>query len=128
MKSKKQLGIWMDHSNAYLIALTDGTIVPETIEADPVLQGDEQNVYKDESHILNKEQAQLSAYYKKLADAILDYDAAVLFGPTDAKNELFNLIKVNHLFDKIEIAIQPSDNMTESERNTFVTEYFNTPR
>jgi len=128
MKSKKQLGIWMDHSTAYLMALTNGTIVSSTIESSPILQGDQQNVYKDESHGLNKEQGQLSTYYRKLGDVILDYDEAVLFGPTEAKNELFNLIKENHLFDKIEIAIQPADKMTESERNTFVTSYFNAPR
>ena len=128
MKSKKQLGIWMDHSTAHLMALTNGTILSSTIESGPVLQGDEQNVYKDESHSLNKEQGQLSTYYRKLGDAILDYDEAVLFGPTEAKNELFNLIKENHLFDKIEIVIQSADKMTKNERNTFVTSYFNGTR
>ena len=128
MKTKKQLGIWMDHSIAHLMALTNGTIVSSTIESGPVLQGDEQNVYKDESHSLNKEQGQLSTYYRKIGDAILDYDEAVLFGPTEAKNELYNLIKENHLFDKIEIAIQPADKMTESERNNFVTSYYNASR
>ena len=128
MKSKKQLGIWMDHSTAHLMALTNGTILSSTIESGPITQGDEQNVYKDESHSLNKEQGQLSTYYRKLGDAILDYDEAVLFGPTEAKNELFNLIRENHLFDKIEIVIQPADKMTESERNTFVTSYFNGSR
>ncbi len=124
MKSTKQLGIWMDHSIAYLMKLTNGTIVTNTIESQSELRGDEQIVYKDESHSLNKEQWQLSSYYKKIGDVILDYEEVILFGPTDAKNELLNVLKENHLFDKIEIEVKPADKMTEMQRNTFVKEYF----
>ena len=86
MKATRQLGIWMDHSMAYLMELSNGTIVSNTVESKPELQGDEQIVYKDESHMLKKMQRQLSAYYKKLSDVILDYEEVVLFGPTEAKN------------------------------------------
>jgi len=125
MKSKKQIGIWMDHSTACLMELTNGTIVTSVIESVPDLKKDQENVYKDESHSLNKEQGQLTTYYRKLCDAILEFDEAVLFGPTEAKNELLNLIKENHLFDKIDVAVKPADKMTEAERNTFVKGYFN---
>jgi len=128
MKATRQLGIWMDHSMAYLMELSNGTIVSNTVESKPELQGDEQIVYKDESHMLNKIQRQLSAYYKKLSDVILDYEEVVLFGPTEAKNELLNLLLDNHLFDKIKIAIKPTDKMTEIQKNAFVKDYFNKPR
>ena len=125
MKATRQLGIWMDHSMAYLMELSNGTIVSNTVESKPELQGDEQIVYKDESHMLNKMRRQLSAYYKKLSDVILDYEEVVLFGPTEAKNELLNLLLDNHLFDKIKIAIKPTDKMTEIQKNAFVKDYFN---
>lgn len=124
MKSIKQLGIWMDHSIAHVIKLTNGTIETNSIESIPEIQGDEQIVYKDESHSLNKEQRQLSSYFKKLGDVILGYDQVILFGPTEAKNELINVIKENHLFDKIKIDVESADKMTEIQRNTFVKEYF----
>ena len=124
MKSTKQLGIWMDHSTAHLMELANDTIVSNTVGSQPELQEEQQIVYKDESHELNKEQGQLTAYYRKLSDVILDYDEVILFGPTEAKNELFNLLKENHLFEKIKIAIKPADKMSESERNTFVKDYF----
>jgi len=124
MESTKQLGIWMDHSTAHLMELSNGTIVSNTVGSQPELQDEQQIVYKDESHELNKEQGQLTAYYRKLSDVILDYDEVILFGPTEAKNELFNLLKENHLFEKIKIAIKPADKMSESERNTFVKDYF----
>ena len=126
MKTTKYLGIWMDHSTAHLMELTNGTIVSNTVESQPKLQVKEEDLYyKDESHILNKEQNQLSAYYKKLSDVILDYEVVVLFGPTDAKNELLNLLLDNHLFDKIKIEIKMTDKMTENQRHAFVKEYFN---
>ncbi|HZK95027.1 MAG TPA: hypothetical protein VFC67_12535 [Prolixibacteraceae bacterium] len=126
MKSTKQLGIWMDHSTAHLVKIINGTIETHTIESQPevLADADKQIVYKDESHSLNKEKRQLSSYYKELGDLILDNDEVVLFGPTDAKSELVNLLKENHLFDKIRIEVKPADKMTEIQRNVFVKEHF----
>jgi len=125
MKSKKLLGIWMDHSIAYLTQITNDRIETETIESKPKPQVNKADLYyKDESHMLNKEQGLLSSYYKKLSDNIVDYDEVLLFGPTDAKNELLNLIKENHLFDKIKIDVKSADKMTENQQKAFVVEYF----
>jgi len=124
MKTTKQLGIWMDHSIAYLTKLTNGTIETSSIESVTEVNGDEQVVYKDESHSLNKEQRQLSSYFKKLSDVILENDEVILFGPTEAKSELLNVLKDNHLFDKIKIEVKPADKMTEIQRTTFVKEHF----
>ena len=126
MKSKKQLGIWMDHSIAHLMALNNGSIVTSIVESQPKPLEDPQIIFKDESHTLNKEQGILSAYFNKLSDSILNYNEVILFGPTEAKSELLNLIRENHLFDKIKIEVKPADKMTENERTTFVKEYFNT--
>jgi len=124
MKTTKQLGIWMDHSIAYLTKLSNGEVEINSIESVPEVDGDEQVVYKDESHSLNKEQRQLSSYYRKLGDAILENDEVILFGPTEAKSELLNVLKDNHLFDKIKIEVKPTDKMTEIQRTTFVKEHF----
>ena len=124
MKSTKQLGIWMDHSIAYVMKLTNGAIVTNTLESQPEILEDQQIENKDESHSLNKEQGLLSSYYRELGDVILENDDVILFGPTDAKSELYNLLKDNHLFDKIKIEVESADKMTESERTIFVTSYF----
>jgi len=124
MNTTKQLGIWMDHSVAHLIKLTNGSIETNTIESQPEIQADQQIVYKDESHSLNKEKGQLTAYFRKLGDLILENDEVVLFGPTEAKNELLNVLKENHLFDKIKIEVEPSDKMTDIQMTDFVKEHF----
>ena len=124
MKLTKQLGIWMDHSNAHLMKLVNGIIETNNIESQSEDVVDQQHAFKDESHILNKEQGLLSSYYKKLGDQILEYDEVLLFGPTEAKSELMNLLNVNHLFDKIKIEVKPADKMTEIQMINFVKEYF----
>lgn len=126
MKTTKQLGIWMDHSSAHLTQIFKGSFITETIKSKPELLVKTSDLYyKDESHMLNKEQDQLETYYKKLSDAILDYDEVILFGPTEAKNELANILKENHLFEKIKITIKPTDKMSEKQQHTFLKEYFN---
>ena len=124
MKNIKQLGIWMDHSNAYLMELTNDTIVTNIVESEFVKQENEYNLKYHENSFHNKEQQQLLSYYKKLSGSIRKYQEVVLFGPTDAKTELFNLLKGDHLFENIKIEVRQSDQMTEYQRHDFVREYF----
>jgi len=127
MQTTKYLGIWMDHSTAHITELINGTTLSRTIDSQPQPQLNEDDLYyKDESHMLKKEQNQLASYYNKLSDIILYHDEVVLFGPTDAKSELFNLIKDNHLFEKIKITVKPTDKMTEIQQHSFVENFFKT--
>jgi len=126
MKTTKQLGIWMDHSIAHLMELKNSNIVSEIIEAESIIQEEDIEInWKDESSIQNKEQYNLSHYFKKLINVIKDYDEVLLFGPTDAKSELFNLIDNIHYMDMIKIAIKTTDKMPEDQQLIFVREYFN---
>lgn len=72
----------------------------------------------------NKEQQKQGEYYKKIGEAIKSYDEIILFGPTDAKLELYNLIKEDQQFSKIKIEVQQADKMTENQEQAFVRDYF----
>lgn len=124
MKKNKHLGICMDHSNAFLMELANDTIVTNNIVSESAHPEKEFNLYKSEKLIHIKEQHQQSSYYKKLSDIIKNYQEVVLFGPTDAKSELLNLLKADHLFENIKIEIIDSDKMTENQMQAFVREYF----
>ncbi|HBX50079.1 MAG: hypothetical protein A2275_17230 [Bacteroidetes bacterium RIFOXYA12_FULL_35_11] len=125
MKTTKRLGIWMDHSIANLIKISKDAIVIKTIEATPLLTGKFKNLKKDENLKQNKEKNQLSIFYKKISEIIKEYKEVVLFGPTDAKNELMNLLKSDHLFENIKIEAINADKMTENQQQAFVKNYFN---
>jgi stalled ribosome rescue protein Dom34 len=124
MKKNKCLAIWMDHSNAFLMELTNDTIVTNTIISESLDHKEEYSSDKHEKLIHKKEQHQQLSYYKKLSDSIRNYQEVLLFGPTDAKKELLNLLKSDHLFEKTKIDIENSDKMTESQMYTFVREFF----
>ena len=124
MEKNKQLGIWMDHSIAYLIELTNDTITQSSIVSETAIPEKEFNLYKGEKLVHKKEQHQQSDYYRKLSATIRNYQEVVLFGPTDAKNELLNILRTDHLFENIKIDIVDSDKMAEKQMHTFVREFF----
>ncbi|QGY46111.1 hypothetical protein GM418_21300 [Maribellus comscasis] len=125
MKSVKRLGIWMDHSTANIFELLYDTVISKTLKSIPSFPDQVQNLRMDESLMHNKEQNEQSAFYKKLSYVINDYSDVLLFGPTDAKTELFNVLKSNRQFEKIRISVQPADNMTNNQQKAFVKDFFN---
>jgi len=120
----KQLGIWMDHSNAYLLEIINENIEIKSVVSELSDPDAEFNFYKGEKLIHKKEQHLQLRYYKKLGEIIKKYQEVVLFGPTDAKSELLNLLKTDHLFEDIKIEVINSGKMTEIQMQNFVREYF----
>jgi len=124
MKAKKKLGIWMDHSIAYLMEFTSSAFEIKTIESKFTEQKKLQTVSKNDSLKHNKEQQKLSSYYKKISEIIKDYKKVILFGPTDAKVELFDILSEDERFIKIKFEIQNTDKMTKEQKNSFVMDMF----
>jgi len=124
MATAKNLGIWMDHSSAHLMEFTTDPIETKTIASKFTHQIKEQTLGKSENLMHNKEQHEQSEYYKKLGEIIKDYEGVILFGPTDAKLELYNVLRADHLFGKIKIEVKQADKMTENQQHAFVREYF----
>jgi len=114
----------MDHSNADLIEFNTATLQTKTIDSKFTHEVKESTLSKSEQLMHNKEQHQQSEYYKKLGEVIKNYDEVILFGPTEAKTELLNVLKADHLFSKIHIEVKNTDKMTENQQHAFVKEYF----
>ncbi len=124
MTSAKNLGIWMDHSSAHLMEFTTNPIETKTVASKFTHNEKESSLSKSENLMHNKEQHEQSEYYRKLGETIKNYEEVILFGPTDAKVELFNVLKKDHSFAKIKIEIKQTDKMTENQQHAFVKEYF----
>jgi hypothetical protein len=125
MKKIKQLGICMDHAHAFLMELENGKIISRNIASS--WRETEPEVNQD-SHLMrghSSEKKFLQAiYYKEISEIIKHYQQVVLFGPTDAKNELHNLLTNDHLFNDVKIELVTADKMTQTERQEFVVKYF----
>lgn len=124
MTTIKKVGIWMDHSIAHIMELKENMIETKIIESKFTHAEKEHSLSKNENLMHNKEQHQQSEYYKKLEDTIKNYNEVILFGPTEAKAELNNILKLDHRFHDIKIKIQQADKMTENQKHAFVKEYF----
>ncbi len=127
MKSIKRLGIWMDYSNAHLMEFSENPSEIETIESNFTHEEKEKKLAKGESFMHHKEQQMHAVYFKKIAEEILKYDKVLLFGPTNAKLELFNLISKDNRFVKIKIHIEEADKMNASQRQSFINKHFSSP-
>ena len=124
MKSSKiKLGVWMDHTTAHIIEIENNTITSNTIESLSI-KGNRQNFGADESLKQNTEQDQLSEFFKRISVVIHDYSEVLIFGPTNAKTELHNLLKEDTQFNDINIDIETTDYLTENQMHAFVKEYF----
>jgi len=124
MTTTKKLGIWMDHSTAHLMEYNDGIDGSNTIVSQFTHNDKMETLGRSENVMHNKEQHEQLAYYKKLGETILNYEEVLLFGPTDSKVELFNLLRVDHRFEKIKIELKPADKMTENQEQAFVKKHF----
>lgn len=124
MKTVKDLGIWMDHQTAHLMEFTIDPIQTKTIDSKFTHEEKELALGKSESLMHHKEQHEQAAYYKTLGEVIRDYNKVVLFGPTDAKVELFNILRKDHRFESVKINIEQTDKMTTNQQHAFVKSYF----
>ena len=128
MTTGKRLGIWMDHSSAHLTDLSTDPLETKIISSTFTHADKTISVGKGENLMHNKQQHRQSEYYKKIGETIKNYDEVILFGPTDAKVELLNILKTDHLFAKINIGIKQTDKMSEYQQHVFVKEYFTASR
>lgn len=114
----------MDHSNAHLIEFSSEVKETTTISSDYTFQDKGETLERSENVMHNKEQHKHTTFYKNIANVIREFDEVLLFGPTNAKVELHNLLKENHLYDTIKIEVQNTDKMSDKDQHTFVRNHF----
>ncbi len=120
----KEVGIYMDHASAHIMELTIDPIAITSIKSDFTHTVKEETITKSEILMHHKEQHEESGYYKKLAELIRHYEHVLLFGPTEAKMELYNLLNADHRFEAIHLEVRDSDKLTENQQTAFVIKYF----
>jgi hypothetical protein len=124
MATTTKLGIFMDHSSAHMMEFSTESHESATLQSSFTHQERVKTLGRSEHSMHNKEQHQQAEYYKKLGEVIKNYDDIILFGPTDAKTELFNLLKADHLFADKNIKVKQTDKMTDNQRHAYVNQHF----
>jgi stalled ribosome rescue protein Dom34 len=124
MKTEKKIGVYLDHSEAQFVNYQTDSENLKSIESDFNHFEKEKTLSKSENLMHNKEQHELSTFFKKIGQAILNFDDVLLFGPTDAKVELFNYLREDHKFDKVKMQVKTTDKLSENYQNEFVKDHF----
>lgn len=114
----------MDHSIAHLMEYSNNPFEIKTIESNFTHQEKVNSFLKGEIHMHNKEQQEQAKYYKKLIDVIKKYQEVILFGPTDAKEELYNVLNADNRFGDVKIQVKQTDKMTQKQQHAFVRDFF----
>ena len=124
MTTAKYLGIWMDHSHAHIIEFSKEQMQTRVLDSKFTHEEKEKSLEKSETIMHNKENHSQQEFYKLLGNTIRNYEEVILFGPTYAKAELFNMLMTDHRFSKIKIEMHAADKMTENQEHAFVRDYF----
>lgn len=114
----------MDHASAHIMEYSPDSMETKTIESKFTNQEKRKSLSKGETMMHNKEQQLQNDYYLQLGDVIQNYESVLLFGPTDAKTELYNLLQADRRFEGVNIEVQAADKMTENQQHAFVKEFF----
>ena len=124
MKAKKRIGIWMDHSTAHLIEYSSEAYQVKNINADIKGLDNQEGLQHSESILHHKENQHIKAFYKELIDVIKEFEEILIFGPTNAKTELYNLIREEHKYDHLKIEIKTTTKMSFMEAHDFIVDHF----
>jgi len=124
MKKTNCIGVCMDHSEANLMEFTTEPIITTTYYSKFNHLEKEDAFKKSERLMHNKEIGEMSHYYKHLSSILEPYTEILLFGQTDAKVELFNILKEDSHFVDINITVAHTDKMTENQQHAFVRDHF----
>jgi len=126
---KKEVGLWIDHREAFIVAITDegeGTNrLYSNIEVDAQFSGSSRSAGSQDAKNMQDRQYtnNLEKYYDAIIGNIRDADSIRIFGPGEAKGELAKRLKDKNLSQHI-VSIESTDKLTEPQIAAKVRQYF----
>ena len=127
MKLSKKVGVWMDYSIAHIMEFSEKPAEVATIESRFSPNENASGLARGEKHLHTRERQYKTDYFKQIVKSIGSYDKILLFGPTNAKTELFNLLSEDTHFLKTKIYLKETSKMTLNQRNRFIHDHFASP-
>ena len=133
---EKLFGLWVDHENAIIVSLIDGshkvTHVESDIEGRFRLKGGSRSnapwgiqSATSESKRDFRYNKHLNLYFQHIIDLLKDAKHIFIFGPGEAKIELKKEIEKNNILINKISGIEASDKLTEPQIIAKVKKYFN---
>jgi stalled ribosome rescue protein Dom34 len=121
----KIIGIYLDHAQARLMEAVTNAVISQVILSQFTHEEMEYTLSKSENVMHNKEHGEQSQYYHEIMDHAKGARQILLFGPTKAKNELYNLMRADDRFAGARIEVEQTDKLQVDQQEEFMKEHFN---
>ena len=131
---RTNVGLWIDHTKAIVVAVTDkgeeiGLIISK-VEKHPSRSGDSPLKGPYESQQVPQSDSRqrtftghLNIYYDAVIASVRDAESIMIFGPGEAKGELKERLEKSNLGGRI-VGIETVDKMTDRQIAAKVRQYF----
>lgn len=131
----KQIGVWMDKKEAYVVSVSDGKSEMKNVVSDleffnpkggsrsKTRWGPQQVVH--DSRYTERENHQLREYYDTLAEELRDAESIVLYGPAGTNADFKKRLDEAHpdIGNKVQDVLTV-DSMTSNQVKALILDYF----
>jgi stalled ribosome rescue protein Dom34 len=125
---KNQVGIWIDHKDAYLVFVGDGEAQAQHTESGVGKHVRFSGHHSAEDGSADDQRdrqfaAHLGKYYDEVISHLHEAKSILLFGPGEAKGELKKRLAVKGLGDRI-VGVETVDKMTDHQITAMVRKHY----
>jgi stalled ribosome rescue protein Dom34 len=128
----QNIGLWIDHKQAYLISHKDGRIEVILSHIEPPvhysggtqLGGKLHQKADTELHHNDRFRLQLNKYYRQVISALKDADSILIMGPGEAKLEFEKALQKNKNLQKRLLKVETVDKMTKNQMVAHVRRFY----
>jgi len=128
----RNVGLWIDHKQAYLIWYKEGRVdvIPSNIEPPEHFSGGTQlggklNQKGDmELHHNDRYRLMLTKFYKQVVASLKDVNSIFIMGPGEAKVEFEKVLKRHKTMQKRLIKVETADKMTKNQMLAHVRKFY----
>ncbi len=127
----RNVGLWIDHKQAYAIWYDDGKVevIPSQIEPPTHYSGGTRlgkMTPKADTELRNNDRfrLQLNKYYQQVISALKRADSILIMGPGKAKIELEKAIKRNKELQRRVLKVETADRMTKNQMIAYVKKFY----
>ena len=128
----RNVGLWIDHKQAYIISQQDGIVevIPSNIEPPAHYSGGTQlggklNQKADPKfRHSDRFRLQLKKYYQQVISAIKDANTIFIMGPGEAKIEFEKAIRKYKSLQNRILKVETTDKMTKKQMIAYVRDFY----
>jgi stalled ribosome rescue protein Dom34 len=128
----RNVGLWIDHKQAYLIWNEDGKVevIPSRIEppahysGGTKLGGKQTQKADIEARRSDRFRLQINKYYQQVIRAIKDASSFFVMGPGEAKVEFQKAVQKSKDLQKRLLKVETTDKMTKNQMIAYVKKFY----